>query len=245
MVFDQFLNKKNNSAKSLAILLDPDKIKIDSEFLKMMDLINSLSIDYIFYGGSLILDDSYHRVLSEIKRLTKIPVVLFPGSIDQVSEQADAMLFLSLISGRNPELLIGNHVLAAPKIKKMGLETIPTGYILVDCGQATTASYISNTFPIPYEKPGISAATALAGTMLGLKTIYLDGGSGAEKPISSQMINAVSKVIQVPLIVGGGIRTEEQAQAAWNSGADIVVIGTAFEENPESIIDISSIKKSL
>ena len=173
-----------------------------------------------------------------------IPVVLFPGDVTQVSAEADALLFLSLISGRNADLLIGRQVLAAPKIKQCGLETIATGYMLIDCGQPTTASYISGTQPIPYNKPDIALATAMAGEMLGLQCLYLDGGSGADKPISLEMIAAVKQNTTLPLIVGGGIRNEEQAKQAWEAGANIIVIGTAFEEDPEMLIDISSLAKN-
>ena len=160
------------------------------------------------------------------------PVVLFPGSVDQVHGEADALLLLSVISGRNPELLIGQHVVAAPRIKALGLETISTGYMLVDSGRTTTALYMSQTLPIPAHKPEIAAATALAGEMLGIQAMYLDGGSGAREPVPEAMIRAVRKAVNVPVIVGGGIRSEAAAQAAWDAGADVVVVGTAFEEDP-------------
>jgi putative glycerol-1-phosphate prenyltransferase len=164
-------------------------------------------------------------------------VVLFPGSVTQLSAHVDAVLFLSLISGRNPELLIGQHVVAAPRIKALQLEAVPTGYLLIDGGKPTTASYISNTQPIPANKAGIAAATALAGELLGLRCIYIDAGSGAANPVPIEMIRAVREACSLPLIVGGGIRSRAQADAAYAAGADLLVIGTAIEEEPEMIAE--------
>lgn len=166
-----------------------------------------------------------------------IPVVLFPNSYLHLTAEADGILFLSLISGRNPEYLIGNHIIAAPILKQTQLEIIPTGYILVNCGNQTTVAYISNTTPIPYEKNDIAVCTALAGEMLGLKMIYMDGGSGAKQPISPTMIEAVRQSIDIPLIVGGGIRTVAAMEDAFRAGADTVVIGSAVEQTPELIAD--------
>ncbi|MEM8901428.1 MAG: geranylgeranylglyceryl/heptaprenylglyceryl phosphate synthase, partial [Bacteroidota bacterium] len=183
--------------------------------------------------GSLVAGTEIHEVVQYIKAHSDIPVILFPGSPTQIVKEADGILFLSLISGRNPELLIGKHVEAAPILKKTKLEILPTGYMLVDCGKATTANYISHTFPIPHHKPQIAACTALAGEMLGLQMVYLDGGSGADKPVSPAMIQAVKSQLSIPLMVGGGIRTAENATQAWDSGADIIVVGTVIEENPD------------
>ena len=164
--------------------------------------------------------------------------MLFPGSPAQLSKHADAVLLLSLISGRNPELLIGHHVTAAPTLKAMGIETIPTGYMLVDGGKPTTVSYVSQTLPIPRDKPGIAACTALAGEMLGLRTIYMDTGSGAEFTVSPEMIAAVRNSVDLPIIIGGGIRDAKTARALCTAGADVLVIGTAFEEDPERIFEM-------
>ena len=183
----------------------------------------------ILIGGSIVFN-GIDETVKTIKSLTSKPVYLFPGSILQVSKYADGILLLSLISGRNPEFLIGNHVLAAPKIKKSGIEVIPTGYILVNSGIDTSVSYMSNTAPIPYCKNDIAVATALAGEMLGLQTIYLEAGSGALKPVSAKMISEVKSQIKIPLIVGGGIKTTEQLYAILQAGADMVVIGTETKE---------------
>jgi putative glycerol-1-phosphate prenyltransferase len=176
--------------------------------------------------------------LSEIKKNTSIPVLLFPGSSMQVSKHADGILLLSLISGRNPEFLIGQHVIAAPYLKESGIEILSTGYILIDGGNATTVTYISNTTPIPADKAEIAACTAMAGEMLGLKMIYMDGGSGALNPINSALIKKVKQILTIPLIIGGGITTVEKALEACNAGADIIVIGNAAEKSPELIHQI-------
>ncbi len=241
-IFQNISDYKNSGKKALAVLLDPDKLTDEARLKHIIKLVNECKVDFLLVGGSLITEDNFEKCLKQIKASCSLPIILFPGSVGQVSAEADAMLFLSLISGRNPELLIGQHVLAAPKIRKINLETISTGYMLVDCGKPTTASYMSATLPLPYNKPEIAATTAMAGEMLGLKCIYLDGGSGAEKPVSEAMISSVRKTVELPIIVGGGIRSEEEAHRAWRSGADIIVIGTAFEENPELLIDIASVK---
>jgi putative glycerol-1-phosphate prenyltransferase len=243
-ILTTLIDNKRAAKKSIAVLLDPDKLLDPNGLRNMMELIEHSGVDFVFVGGSLLVEDNFHTCLSEVKKLAKVPVVLFPGSPSQISKEADALLFLSLISGRNPELLIGQHVVAAPLLQKLQLEIIPTGYMLVDCGKPTTASYISQTLPIPYNKPEIAAATALAGEMLGLRCMYLDGGSGAEKPVSSKMIKAVSSTAKVPLIVGGGIRNEEQAAVAFAAGADLIVIGTAFEKEPELLFAIANTRNA-
>ncbi len=177
--------------------------------------------------------------VSYIKSETDIPVVLFPGNAMQVDNQADAILFLSLISGRNPEFLIGQHVVAAPMLKRLPLEVLPTGYILVNDSQNSSVAYVSNTTPIPFDKYAIAASTAMAGEMLGMRNIYLDAGSGASSPIPPRMIAAVRRNIDTPLIVGGGINTVEKAKQSLEAGADLIVIGNAIEKNPELMIRVS------
>ncbi|MCB0761001.1 MAG: geranylgeranylglyceryl/heptaprenylglyceryl phosphate synthase [Flavobacteriales bacterium] len=224
--------------KQLAILLDPDKL-VDSGMRQMvLRMINAAEVDMVFVGGSLIVDADYHATVEAIRKDCNKPVFLFPGSATQLTPHVDAVLLLSLISGRNADLLIGQHVLAAPQIRKWNLQTISTGYMLVDCGNPTTASYISATLPIPHNKPEIAAVTAMAGEMIGNRLIYLDGGSGAKVPVSPEMISRVKQSVRVPLIVGGGIRTYHDAQSAWDAGADILVIGTAVEENPDLLFDL-------
>ncbi len=243
-ILNQLKANRRSGKKGLAVLLDPDKADL-SHLPAFVEACEQHEVDLIFVGGSLIVGLGLHQMIVQIKSLTKIPVVLFPGSSMHIDFNADAILFLSLISGRNPELLIGQHVLAAPLLKRSELEVIPTGYILVDSGLQTTVSYISNTMPVPFNKPEIAVSTALAGEMLGLQTIYLDAGSGAEKIISSKMIAAVNKAINVPLIVGGGINTAEKAQAVFNAGADVVVVGNAFETNPELLGQIAQSRYSV
>ncbi len=243
-IFNQIANIQQQQKRGLAVLLDPDKLGDNESRRRIISMASNCGVDLFFVGGSLMTEDHLNACFDDIRKFTSIPSVLFPGSPVQLRKGADALLFLSLISGRNPELLIGQHVIAAPLIKQYGLEAISTGYMLVDCGRSTTASYISGTAPLPYDKPEIAAATALAGELLGNKVFYLDGGSGAATSVSSKMISAVRKAVSAPLIVGGGIRTPEQAEAAYDAGADIVVIGTAFEENPDLILDINAIRHS-
>ena len=233
---------KNNIAKNqkhLAVLIDPDSIESESQLINICKHSNESSIDFILVGGSLITNGFFDRCIQIIKQHTQIPVVLFPGNIMQVSKDADAILLLSLISGRNPDLLIGKHVLAAPMLKKSGLEIIPTGYMLIDGGNITSVSYMSNTTPIPAEKHSIAACTAMAGEMLGLQVTYMDAGSGAQHPISTKIISAVRESVNGPIFIGGGIKTPEGAIAACNAGADVVVVGNAFEKEPELIGQIT------
>ena len=199
---------------------------------QVLELAVEVGVDYFFIGGSLIVNNMLDQCLEDIKKTCDIPMILFPGNSFQLSYRADAVLFLSLISGRNAELLIGNHVLAAPYLKLSPLEILPTGYMLINGGRPTTVSYISNTTPIPAEKDDIALCTAVAGEMLGLKLIFMDAGSGAHTPVSTSMIESVSSAIQVPLIVGGGIRTPEKALANVQAGADVIVVGYAIEKDP-------------
>ncbi|MBI1315753.1 geranylgeranylglyceryl/heptaprenylglyceryl phosphate synthase [bacterium] len=215
----------------LAVLLDPDRFSED----RLDALLAQPGIDLFFVGGSLISGEGPESVLRRIRALSSIPTVLFPGSVLQVHPEADALLFLSLISGRNPELLIGQHVLAAPLVKRSQLEVIPTGYLLVDGGRPTTASYISGCLPLPHNKPEIAATTAMAGEMLGLRALYLDAGSGADRAVHPAMIEAVRSATEAPLIVGGGIRTSEQAFDAARAGATVVVVGNVLEQDPHLV----------
>jgi len=226
--------------KGVALLIDPDKMREESKVKALAELVQHAELSAVFVGGSLMVGNHFQQCVKWAKKHMPAPIVLFPGSPDQISEQADALLLLSLISGRNPELLIGNHVQAAPRLVKSQLEIISTGYMLIDCGKSTTASYISQTFPIPYNKPEIAAVTAIAGEMIGMKSMYLDGGSGAENPVSPDMIRAVRKSVATPLIVGGGIRNADQASDAFKAGADLIVVGTIIEENPELLYSISN-----
>jgi len=234
-----FLSKK----KQLALLIDPDKLHRKGQGIaNVMNVAKQAAVDFIFVGGSLtsVLLDSY---IAEIRQLTTLPIIIFPGSLFQISFKADAVLFISLISGRNPEYLIGHHVVSAGLIKNSPLEAIPTGYILIESGKVTSVQYISSTIPIPADKPDIVAATAMAGEMLGLRHIYLDAGSGALHPISAEIISEVRKNISIPLIVGGGIRSAHIAEKALRAGADILVVGTVAEENADALNEIAEVVK--
>jgi putative glycerol-1-phosphate prenyltransferase len=225
--------------KSIAVLIDPDKVDDQAKLRHLIDLANENCIDFFFVGGSLLTRSNLTEVIQLIKENVSIPVVLFPGSSQQIDPSADAILFLSLISGRNPDLLIGQHVQAAPLLRNYRMEVLPTGYILINSGKISSVAYVSNTLPIPDDKYDIAGCTALAGEMLGLQLIYLDAGSGAETAISSRMISTVRKTIRVPLLVGGGIDTPAKAQAALEAGADMIVIGNALEKDPELLTGIS------
>ena len=238
-VLGQIESAKAAGRKLLAVLIDPDFGADEKRLEQTVQNACMAQADLIFVGGSLLTTTSFDRCVQRVKQWSDRPVVLFPGSPVQLSRHADALLFLSLISGRNPELLIGHHVTAAPTIRALDLEAIPTGYMLVDGGKPTTVSYVSQTIPIPHDKPGIAAATAIAGELLGLRTIYMDTGSGAERHVSPEMVAAVRQEVQLPIVIGGGIRTGAQARELCAAGADVLVVGTAFEEDPELIFAMS------
>lgn len=235
LILTQLLANTAKGIKQLAVLIDPDSIIDEAMLVNTCKMCTAAKVDLILVGGSLIANGYFERAITIIKQHTAIPVVLFPGNTMQIDEQADAILLLSLISGRNPEMLIGKHVLAAPTLKKSGLEILPTGYMLIDGGNITSVSYMSNTTPIPSDKSSIAACTAMAGEMLGLKFIYMDAGSGAKNPIPEKLIREVKNNITIPLFVGGGMRTPEAVKAACNAGADIVVVGNAIENDPSLI----------
>ena len=228
----------NTSRTKLSVLVDPDNQTVES-LMALSETINNCKVDVILVGGSLLLDNHFEKTISLLRKNTSAPIVLFPGNNYQVSGQADAILLLSLISGRNPEYLIGQHVVAAPVIKASGLEVIPTGYMLIDGGRVSTTSYMTQTVPIPYDKPDIAVATAMAGEMLGLKSIYLEAGSGAHRSISSDMLRAVRSSVSIPIITGGGIRTPEQAEALAAAGSNMIVVGHILEKQPELLMEIS------
>jgi putative glycerol-1-phosphate prenyltransferase len=238
-IYANWQKAKETKSKEFAVLIDPDKIRL-KEVDKIVQLAEQAQVDTFFIGGSLVVNDALDAIIMCIKKECNIPVVLFPGSSRQLSYKADALLFLSLISGRNPELLIGKHVETAPFLKISPLEIISTGYVLVDGGVPTSVSYMSNTQPIPATKDSIAVCTAMAGEMLGLKLIYMDAGSGAANPISTSMIESVSLATDIPLIIGGGIRTPEKARANVKAGADIIVVGNAIEKDPNLILELAA-----
>ena len=229
------VNRKANK-KSFALLIDPDK-QNKNQLLSIIEKANDAKTDYFFVGGSLLTNDSLDLCLNTLKENSTIPIVLFPGNAMQVNDKADGILFLSLISGRNAEMLIGKQVITAPILKQSSLEVLPTGYILIDSGKQTTVSYMSNTTPIPADKDTIAACTAMAGEMLGLQVMYMDAGSGAKTPIPEAIIGAVKKYTDCPVIVGGGIKTKEHVEAACKGGADVVVVGNAIEKD-ETLMEL-------
>jgi putative glycerol-1-phosphate prenyltransferase len=228
-----------NGKRSFAVLIDPDKVD-DRKMQQLIELSVAAKVDYFLVGGSLIISNYLDECVQFIKRNCSIPVVIFPGSSTQVSKYADALLYLSLISGRNPELLIGQHVVSAPAIKQSGLEIMSTGYIVIDGGAPTTVSYISNATPVPADKDEIAMCTAMAGEMLGMKLIYMDSGSGAKRPITESMIQKVAGCIEVPLIIGGGITDPEKAYLNCKAGANVIVVGNAIEKDASLIMEMAS-----
>lgn len=238
-VYQSILEKKKRGQKAFAVLIDPDKVT-PSSLGTLVQRAADAKADYLFVGGSLVISDTLDECILQIKQETNIPVLLFPGSPSQISKHADALLYLSLISGRNPELLIGQHVISAPFVKRSGLELIPTGYMVIDGGAPTTVSYISNATPLPADKDDIALCTAMAGEMLGKKLIYMDAGSGAKKPITESMISSVAQHIEVPLVVGGGIRDAEKAYLNCKAGADVIVIGNAIEKDPSLMAEMAA-----
>ena len=237
--FSQQLEKR--SGKKFAILIDPDEY--DEKTLdELIGKINSYPPALLLVGGSLLMNP-IDIVITSLKIKTSVPVFLFPGNIFQLSDRADGIFLLSLISGRNAEFLIGNQVLAAPHLKRAGIEVIPTGYMLIENGKYSSVEYMSNTRPIPARKKDIAISTAIAGEMLGLRVIYLEAGSGAVKTVDPDMINAIRSNISLPLIVGGGIKTAEDARRIFDAGADLIVVGTAIEKNPELTAEFFALTK--
>lgn len=238
-IYSSLFSNYRSGKKQFVVLIDPDHAH-GSYINKLTELASKGIVDCFFVGGSLMVNTMLDRTIVDIKKELDIPVILFPGSTLQVSYRADALLYLSLISGRNPDLLIGKHVETAPFLKLSPLEILPTGYMLIDGGVPTTVSYMSNTYPIPGDKVDISVCTAIAGEMLGLKMIFMDAGSGARNPVSPEMIEAVSGAIDIPLVVGGGIRTPERAAASARAGADLIVVGNAIEKDPGLVEEMAA-----
>lgn len=229
-VLVQLQKASKKGEKLLAILLDPDKTSLE-EIPLVIKRISALKSNFIFVGGSTVKEGLTAIFVEKIKAITSIPIVLFPGDFSQVTDNADALLFLSLLSGRNPEYLIEQQIKAVPFLKHSTLEIIPTGYILIDGGTHSSVLKVSKTIPISQENIQLAVDTAVAGMYKGKQLIYLEAGSGAATPVNAQLIAEVKKNISIPLIVGGGIRTKKQLELTYNSGADLIVIGTAFEDN--------------
>jgi len=237
-IYQDILQQSGSGKKQLAVLVDPDKL-LNKDVENVALQAARSGVDYFFVGGSLLVNNEFDQCIKTLKANSEIPVILFPGNTMQMSWKADAILFLSLISGRNAEMLIGRHVIAAPHLKMSPLEVISCGYMLIESGKSTAVQYMSNTVPIPSDKLDIAICTAMAGEMLGLKLMYLEAGSGAQQCVPLEMIRQVKDNINIPLITGGGIRTPESASAAATAGADIVVVGTAFEKNSGLIAEIA------
>jgi geranylgeranylglyceryl phosphate synthase family protein len=242
-LLDKLADLRLRGRKALAVLLDPDDFE-PTRLRHLLQLAQQHPIDFFLVGGSLVLTEHQAALIALLKaEAPQVPVLLFPSHALHVDAAADGILLLSLISGRNPDFLIGQHIVAAPRLRQSGLQVLPTGYMLVDSGRPTTASYMSGTAPLPHDKPSIAAATAMAGEQLGLRLMYLDGGSGAQHPVSAAMISAVRQAVDTPLIVGGGLNTGEKVYAALAAGADIVVIGNHIEHNPNFLADaVAAIK---
>lgn len=238
-LYQHFIKNKEQGHKSFAVLVDPDKVD-NAKIEQLVTLATDSKVDYFLVGGSLLISNHLDECIQQFKSACNIPIILFPGSPSQVSKYADALLYLSLISGRNPELLIGQHVVSAPFVRKSGLEIMPTGYMVIDGGAPTTVSYISNATPIPSDKNEIALCTAMAGEMLGMKLIYMDSGSGAKRPIPESMIEMVSSHIEVPLIVGGGITEPEKAYRNCKAGADVIVVGNAIEKDASLLKELAA-----
>lgn len=236
-------NKKKNK-KSIAMLIDPDKTSNETllDFLIKPKL---QEIDFLFIGGSLLSRDHLTERILFLKKHCDLPLIIFPGGGHHVDKNADGILLLSLISGRNPDLLIGQHVQSAIELRDSGLEILSTGYILIESGNVTAVSYMSNTQPIPREKPEIALSTALAAQFIGMKLIYLDGGSGAKLEVPTETIELISKNVELPIIVGGGINDATKLKSAFEAGADLVVVGTKIEDSPQFLNEIITIKNQI
>lgn len=243
-IYASLCERKTAGRKSFAVLIDPDKVD-EEKLTNLIGLSVSAKVDYFLAGGSLVTSDYLNDCVRIIKSNCDIPVILFPGSPSQISRHADSLLYLSLISGRNADLLVGQHVISAPFIKKSGLEIMSTGYMVIDGGSPTTVSYISNATPIPSDKNEIAMCTAMAGEMLGMKLIYMDSGSGAKRPVTESMIRKVAENISVPLIVGGGITDPEKAYLNCKAGADVIVVGNAIEKDDNLIRQMSDAVHSI
>ncbi len=240
---EQIYNIKSKEKRALAILIDPDQA-IDS-VAKIAQQCALHEVDFIFVGGSIVTAGVLSQTIAEIRQNCSCSIYIFPGNEFMIDDGADGILFLSLLSGRNPEYLIGKQVVSAPVLAASALDIVPTAYLLIDGGKETSVSYISNTKPIPADKPDIAMATALAGKLLGMQCIYMDAGSGALQSISPKMVNRVKQQVQLPLIIGGGIRHPETARELYKAGADILVIGNGVEQNETLIKLISEVKNSI
>jgi phosphoglycerol geranylgeranyltransferase len=238
------MDRFSDGKKKFAQLIDPDKFAI-GDIRAIAESSEKAGVDFIFYGGSLVMEQNHCDYIKVLKEYCSAPVILFPGNQLMIADDADGLLLLSLISGRNAEMLIGKHVLAAPFLKSRSFDILPTGYMLIENGHPTAVSYMSGTTPIPVGQDDIAMCTAVAGELLGLRLIYMDAGSGAETPVGLPMIRKVKENISIPLIIGGGIRTGKQAQDAATAGADVIVVGNAIEKKPSLVVELCTAVHSL
>ena len=238
-ILKQFSSQKGQ----IAILIDPDKSNKEGDLIRLIRNAEIAEIDYFFIGGSTVTKSDFEKVISILKNNTIIPLIIFPGSTHQISEKADAILYLSLISGRNPDYLIGQHVNSANELFEMDIEIMPTGYILIDGGNKSSVAYVSQTTPIPRDQTNIATKTAIAGVLQGKQIIYFDAGSGAKKTIPIEMIKNVQK-LNVPIIVGGGIKKIETINEYKNSGVNVIVLGNHIENNIDFVLDLKNLNKN-
>ncbi|GAB5521927.1 MAG: geranylgeranylglyceryl/heptaprenylglyceryl phosphate synthase [Rhodothermales bacterium] len=232
--YDRLVQARDEAGAGFIVLIDPDKTPV-SQLPQLVEQCVDAGVDALFIGGSLLHGTAFQAYVSALKALSPLPIIGFPGSINQIAPDLDAILYLSIVSGRNPDYLFGRHIQAAPIIKAMNVEPISTGYMLVESGHITTALYMSNTMPLPRRKPDVAAATALAAEMMGMRMLFTDGGSGADQPVPIEIIAAITETCTVPLIVGGGLRTPDAIETRVAAGAGFVVVGTAFEQHPDTI----------
>ncbi|MDG1731161.1 MAG: geranylgeranylglyceryl/heptaprenylglyceryl phosphate synthase [Algibacter sp.] len=230
LIYKNIQDSISKNQKLLAVLIDPDKFSIKNTTC-FIEKVNASIATHIFIGGSIVDEDATDRLVSEIKEHTTLPIVLFPGDISQITDKANGLLFLSLLSGRNSDYLIGKHVEAVSKLENTNLEVISTGYILIESGKETAVQMVTGTKPMHREHIQSIVDTAKAGQFLGMKLMYLEAGSGAKEPLTPTIIKRVKQEMDIPLIVGGGIRSKAQLENAYHAGADLIVIGTAFEED--------------
>lgn len=236
-IYKNLLRRRKLGRPQLAVLIDPEKYNDD-----LIRKLNQCQVDFIFVGGSSVAPGKFEPVIKSIRKLSRLPVVIFPGDEHQLSKFASGILMLSLLSGRNSEYLIGKHVKAAPVIFKLGLETIPTGYILLDGGTESATAKITGTQPLKQADRDLICATALAGEMLGMKLIYLEAGSGAKQTVALDIIKNLKQKLSIPLVVGGGIDSLEKAKSIVKAGADVIVVGNVLEKNPDLIYELSKLK---
>ena len=239
MIYDKILDIISRRGAAYVVLIDPD-LKNENKIEKFVFTANESDVDMIFVGGSLMMDSKYKKRIKQIKKLSKIPIIFFPGNVSQLNNYYDAMLFMSVISGRNPHYLIGEQVISAPIIYDIGIETISTAYLILNTGKSTAVEFMSGTVPIPMERVDIAVAHSLAAKFLGFKLIYLEAGSGAVEPVPNRLVRSICDVVDIPVIVGGGIRTPEVAKNLVDSGASIIVTGGAIEEKQENIKNFSN-----